>query len=742
MPLETPLLRVSRPVAACQRCRQAKIKCDGKLPACSACERTNRTSECSSTNDQFAKGKERSYVATLESRVERLERKISEARARRKSSIALADSTAARRVSVDANNKPKDPRLARRKELSDIDELVADFGFLAVNATARDFYGFTNGMTYARLIISASSRELLPSGMMKEYPPSHTARSLVLHYLDVVFTMLPLFEEASIWASVDAVYSDNPWKASMSDHWVVRMILAIGSLLQSQQRGDTHYSDAIGHVCAALDVAEQVLHPGSIASIQAMVLLVQYASLDPAHFDNWTLIGAASRMMVDLGMHQDPSKSAMMLRTKLELRRRVYWCVYALDRSASIVENRAFSFSDDASSVAMPFRAKLLSPPASPSIWQQSHEPALALFHLRQLQSEWYTKIFQSGRTPWLDPYQEIWPIYAEMSKWFSGLPPTLPPHSRMFFEREILYSYVHLLSSSPRCPHPSPQAQRLLFEHAVAFAARIHDATKHKEPAITYHDTRRAYHVAHRFVETLDANFEPLLRAAIYPAASLSIFPTSPLNLDAEVDPLAGAGSAQAQIQPPAVPEIYPPETANETPAFRAKAAIDSFIAALSALGARFGHVDGVSWRDQFQTEALSVLVKLDTRLKQEQQLAQGLSPSMGSQGMGPEFDVWNNSGSAGVRPVSSPMGLSPSPHHSSQSVYPSPASTAYSPQFVHNHTHHAPQQQWNDGSDPNLPLPGYYGNSSNDLVVMENTAASMPSWESIGGSTDSTFM
>lgn len=32
MPLETPILKVSRPVAACSRCRNAKIKCDGKLP--------------------------------------------------------------------------------------------------------------------------------------------------------------------------------------------------------------------------------------------------------------------------------------------------------------------------------------------------------------------------------------------------------------------------------------------------------------------------------------------------------------------------------------------------------------------------------------------------------------------------------------------------------------------------------------------------------------------------------------
>jgi hypothetical protein len=135
MVLETPLLRVSRPVAACSRCRAAKVKCDGKLPACTACEKSNRASECSSTNDQFARGKERSYVATLESRVEKLEKKIAEARARRKSSSVLmhdVDLLSGRRVSdaSKALQKPLSKRAARRKEALDIDDLVSDFGLL------------------------------------------------------------------------------------------------------------------------------------------------------------------------------------------------------------------------------------------------------------------------------------------------------------------------------------------------------------------------------------------------------------------------------------------------------------------------------------------------------------------------------------------------------------------------------------------------------------------------------------
>jgi hypothetical protein len=186
-------------------------------------------------------------------------------------------------------------------------------------------------MSYARLILSASTKEELPTGLTKAMPPRFAATPLIQHYLNNIFTLLPLFEEATFWASVDRVYHLDD-SATAFDYWIVRMVLAIACLSQSEQRGDSHYSDAVGHVNAALEYAEDVLHPGFIDSIQALILLVEYAMMDPHHFDSWTLIGAASRAMVDLGIHQDPSRSTPINRAKLEVRRRVYWCVYALDR--------------------------------------------------------------------------------------------------------------------------------------------------------------------------------------------------------------------------------------------------------------------------------------------------------------------------------------------------------------------------------------------------------------------------
>ena len=81
----------------------------------------------------FAPGKERSYVATLEARAERLEKRIAEARRRRESTLSMLDvaspSVPTRHPDFDALRNRK---ALKRSEESTIDELVSDFGYLYV----------------------------------------------------------------------------------------------------------------------------------------------------------------------------------------------------------------------------------------------------------------------------------------------------------------------------------------------------------------------------------------------------------------------------------------------------------------------------------------------------------------------------------------------------------------------------------------------------------------------------------
>lgn len=546
--------------------------------------------------------------------MERLEKKLAEQRARRKSSTLMLDmseSSTPRRTSVDTvKAKPISQRAARRKEAVEIDDLVSGFGLLAVNATARDFYGFTTEMSYARLIQSASTKEPLPQGLTKALPARYAANPLIQHYLNNIYTVLPVFEEAALYSSVDAIYQPGD-NATSWDRWTVRMVLAIASLSQSESRGDTFYSDAVGHVNAALENAEDVLHPGYVTSIQALVLWTIYATMDPHHFDSWTLIGAASRAMVDLGIHQDPSKNVAISRAKLEIRRRVYWCVYSLDRSTSLVQTRAFSFSDEAANVAFPFGINPTSPKySSPQsqVFQQSFDSALDMFRIREIQSEWYMDLFHSGREPWQDPYPYIWKQYARMSDWFQDMPQSTLPAIRSFFELELLYSYVYILSPSPRIPHIHEYAQRLIFEHCIAYVTNLlsllnkpPSATK---PPVTFYDAMRAYMTGRQFVDVVSRNIDMILDPRPpAPPASTTTQPESE-------DPLA----PPAQINPPPFPSPLLPEgqIAPADPTTRAINAINDFTSVLSNFGLRFGFTH---WRDRFQRESAPLSAQLYQR-------------------------------------------------------------------------------------------------------------------------------
>lgn len=137
MPTPVPPLIVSRLVAACSRCRQAKTRCDGKLPACSACERLGKADKCSNTNDDYAKGKERSYVVTLETRLEKLQKQLEEAQQRKAASpSSLPNALHARPPSATRTSSSSRVH-ARDREAVEIDNLVADFGTLYVCISSR-----------------------------------------------------------------------------------------------------------------------------------------------------------------------------------------------------------------------------------------------------------------------------------------------------------------------------------------------------------------------------------------------------------------------------------------------------------------------------------------------------------------------------------------------------------------------------------------------------------------------------
>lgn len=202
----------------------------------------------------------------------------------------------------------------------------------SVNATTRDFETATSNMTFARLVLAATNNEGVPKSQPFQLPSRPAAMALVQFYLDNVFALFPVFSETALFNALDAVYQENGRPVTDFEHWLLYMALAIGAIGQSRSSQDAYYVDGVLWVGRALRYADRVLMPGYVSQIQALVLLVQYSMLDPAHFDSWQLIGFACRAVVDLGFHQDPPKEQVSDKNILELRRKIFYCVYSLDR--------------------------------------------------------------------------------------------------------------------------------------------------------------------------------------------------------------------------------------------------------------------------------------------------------------------------------------------------------------------------------------------------------------------------
>jgi hypothetical protein len=147
-----------------------------------------------------------------------------------------------------------------------------------------------------------------------------------------IYSLFPSFSETSLLTILDDVYQQDGRFIKNSDYFLFYMVLAIGSSAQCHILHDEVYANGVKFISKALEYADSALAPGYVTQIQSLLLLTQYSMLDPAHFDSWHLIGFTARAVVDLGLHQDPPTPSSNETAALDMRRKLFYCVYSLDR--------------------------------------------------------------------------------------------------------------------------------------------------------------------------------------------------------------------------------------------------------------------------------------------------------------------------------------------------------------------------------------------------------------------------
>jgi hypothetical protein len=392
----------------------------------------------------------------------------------------------------------------------------------------RDFDPATTNLTFARFVLAAATNNPLPDPSDFELPPRQVSQAIVQFYMNNVFSLYPCVAETVVLTALDDLYSNDDRVMGDADYWLVYMVLAIGSVAQSRQLNDEHYQNGVSFMSKALDYADQSLALGSVAQLRSLVLLTVYSIFDPAHLDSWHLVGFAARSTIDLGYHQDPRSSTVSDSSNLETRRKLFYCVYALDRygsmfivalvltganefayrDISMVHAKAFSFTDESTNVEFPKRVSfgrresLSNSITGPS----SSDPALMLFQLRRAQSYWYQELYLARSSPLPAPIPYLWQMCLQMREWGESLPESLPSEIRKMFEQELTYSYVYCLSPSPRVPHTTDYNRCLVFEYTQQYLNNMHEIAH--SPATsglyTYHSALKVLFTANQLLGVL----------------------------------------------------------------------------------------------------------------------------------------------------------------------------------------------------------------------------------------------
>ncbi|KAK6581334.1 hypothetical protein PZA11_006025 [Diplocarpon coronariae] len=181
----------------------------------------------------------------------------------------------------------------------------------------------------------------------------------------------------------------------------------------------------------------------SVNNIEAMTLLVLYNLRSPSNSGIWYMIGLAMRTCVDLGLHRE-AYYGNIKPYEGQLRRRLFWTVYFLERAIAVSIGRPYSIADHDIDATLPLEiddtirddsliARTLAVSLSPTF--QSSRPqanitlAIQCFRLKRLESYIQGTVYRVD-CPVAALVPKISPTLELLEDWHRALPASSPYES------------------------------------------------------------------------------------------------------------------------------------------------------------------------------------------------------------------------------------------------------------------------------------------------------------------------
>ncbi|KAI5966147.1 STB5 [Candida pseudojiufengensis] len=174
------------------------------------------------------------------------------------------------------------------------------------------------------------------------------------------YRICPVINKNEFMIKFNNLFDSRTGVASLDefdDQYVLYMVLAIGSIHLERSEiitRDKRISEYF--VSMALTSVHNNISKNDVNSMRNLMLLALYSFFNPAEFISWEIAGKLARMAIQLGLNQALSKQEAenLGSRQTEMRTRLFWSVYTIDRLTSVTLGRPVALHDDDINLPLP----------------------------------------------------------------------------------------------------------------------------------------------------------------------------------------------------------------------------------------------------------------------------------------------------------------------------------------------------------------------------------------------------
>ncbi|KXJ87002.1 fungal-specific transcription factor domain-domain-containing protein [Microdochium bolleyi] len=308
--------RTTKGIPACDRCRKFKKRCSRTLPVCSLCATAGQ--RCSFSIPPSTS----THTNQLRARVLWLEKYIAD-----KIPGGLPD------------KQPLDGDREQEGSLTDTSPGTHASNREDASPGSRQEAGHDRGgapvMTMTMDAVMNVSSESHMTGCHGQatagsLPSNAVARKFVDAYLRNVNRAYPFVDRKRLQGSLESLDDLSRYHRT-AESTLLYLVMAIGCTTL-QRAGQIPEDSASKFHVSYSDIIQECVCTQSIESIQILLLLALYSLFDPFAPPAFTIMGIVARQAMVLGLTRRSSDDKALAASDVELRHRLTWSIYILDR--------------------------------------------------------------------------------------------------------------------------------------------------------------------------------------------------------------------------------------------------------------------------------------------------------------------------------------------------------------------------------------------------------------------------